>query len=200
MSQSSEDEHKGEVEKQYSVTDVVFDLDCVVGKVRRKIWYATDEEELCDKISNWAGFAVKSFECEEVVCGVVCETVQGMDGIVQGMDDVRINSFSEHVNRINTEIKTLSIEAVQEVAIMCNSIIKADKKKVTDAKYRAKKRVADLNVPKFVNCTFKGCIVRLKIDFRDFGRCSSHGGKEHLAMKEMAAEKEAGAKEAGAKE
>ena len=78
MSQSSEDEHKGEVEKQYSVTDVVFDLDCVVGKVRRKIWYATDEEELCDKISNWAGFAVKSFECEEVVFGVVCETVEGI--------------------------------------------------------------------------------------------------------------------------
>ena len=198
MSQSSEDEHKGEVEKQYSVTDVVFDLDCVVGKARRKIWFANDEEELCDKISDWAGFAVKSFECEEVVPCCMREPVEGMEGmddIVQGMDDVRIDSVSEQVNRINTEIKTLSIEAVQEVAIMCDSIIKVHKKKLYDVKHQANKRVAELNRCKFTKCTFKDCTTRLNLNLRGIGFCMVHGGKKLLATKAMADAMEAGAKE-----
>ena len=164
MSQSSEDEHKGEVEKRYSVTDVVFDLDCVVGKVRRKIWYATDEEELCDKISDWAGFAVKSFEYEEVVFGVVCETVEGdgeSDGelveLVKEMKDITLGvaeaSSPEFRAKMLAELKLLGnhdlrvvIEISRQLISTKNEAKRAEKKE--EEVTRKKLLLAKIALPK----------------------------------------------------
>ena len=205
MSQSSDDEHKGEGEKQYSVTDVVFDLDCVVGKVRRKVWFATDEEELCDKISDWAGFCVKSFECEEVVFGGVCETVEGdgeSDGelveLVKEMKDITLcvpeASSPEFRAKMLAELKLLGNHDLRVVIEISRKLIstKKDEKradKMEEMVTRKKVLLAKIALPKPMVADYvdnKNAYNRAKYFWDKFHnpKCRHYAGFEGAGAKE----------------